>query len=432
MQATLDDFSLAPLNHTGLFGVFLGVHALEDGLCALHAGVGCKAKTQARLVHHDLGRESHSRVGWTELSEEELIKDPGQRLVKAISELHVRRKPRVILLVASRAVEFTGIDLPALAGQARKELGIPVIALPRAADQPDLWHGYAAVIRALLGELDWSKPPGDRVSLAGAFFHRHEMEQAANLAELKRLTGALGARLGPTLLGGESFSSLQRLPQSGLLVCLPCGDLDASRIAESTGRKTIEVGLPLSLTASASFLRTLGWALDLPDQRIEEVVEAEVARAAPRIDMVRQRLPRLLAGREVAILADTPTAAGWTMLAQELGLSPSLVVLMDRHAEPERWYRELLDKMGGSVPGELKLVCRPSLPGLRRLADDRKPHLLIRPDLDLSGTGWESIPTVETGFPQNHKHFVYPIPELGFAGAVALAQRVMDAAFRSH
>jgi hypothetical protein len=120
------------------------------------------------------------------------------------------------------------------------------------------------------------------------------------------------------------------------------------------------------------------------------------------------------------------------MLARDLGLNPSLVVLLDRHAGPEQWYRELIGKMGGQPPGGQELVSRPTLPVLRRLADDRDLSLVIRPDQALAGTSWESIPTVEFGFPQNHKHFVYPMPELGYAGAVALAQRVMDAAFKSH
>jgi nitrogenase molybdenum-iron protein alpha/beta subunit len=120
-KPALEDFRLAPVTHTGLFGVFLGVHAIDDALCVLHAGVGCKAKTQARLVHHDLGRESHTRVGWTELSEEELIRDPGERLPRTIAELYQRRKPNVILLISSTAVEYTGIDLTALAARVKAE-----------------------------------------------------------------------------------------------------------------------------------------------------------------------------------------------------------------------------------------------------------------------------------------------------------------------
>ena len=213
---------------------------------------------------------------------------------------------------------------------------------------------------------------------------------------------------------------------------MPCGDLDAAWLFETTGRKTVELGLPLSVKASSNWLRGLGRALNLPDGQIEKALAAEESRALPRIEMVRQRLPRLLASRNVAILADTPSAAGLTMLIQELGLHPSLVVLLDRHAEPESWFGELIERMGGTQPKGLELVGRPTLPGLRRLADGRSLGLVMRPDLDLSGTAWDSIPAVEYGFPSNRKHFVYPMPELGFAGAVALAQRVMDAASGSH
>ena len=44
-MSRLARFSLWPLPHTGLFGVFLGVHAVADALHVLHTGVGCKGKT---------------------------------------------------------------------------------------------------------------------------------------------------------------------------------------------------------------------------------------------------------------------------------------------------------------------------------------------------------------------------------------------------
>ena len=48
------------------------------------------------------------------------------------------------------------------------------------------------------------------VSLVGYLFHRYEHEQAANLAELRRLVEGLGAHLGPTFLAGGSVDTLQR------------------------------------------------------------------------------------------------------------------------------------------------------------------------------------------------------------------------------
>ena len=96
-------FSLAPLPHTGLFGVFLGVHAVGDALHVLHTGVGCKGKTQRQLVEHDLGREAHPQVGWTELSEEDLIRAVAVRLREAVPELQRRRRAAVLLVTASTA-----------------------------------------------------------------------------------------------------------------------------------------------------------------------------------------------------------------------------------------------------------------------------------------------------------------------------------------
>jgi nitrogenase molybdenum-iron protein alpha/beta subunit len=168
----------------------------------------------------------------------------------------------------------------------------------------------------------------------------------------------------------------------------------------------------------------LGTELSLSESKIKEIVAAEEAKALPRMEQVRRRLPRLLPGPEVAIVADSPNAAGLTLLARELDLIPAVVALTDRLADPEKRYRELT-----ATP---ELITRPTLPGLRELPERHAFHLAIRPDLSLAGTAWEELPTVEYGFPANRKHFVYPMPELGYAGAVALAQRIMDAASGAH
>ena len=431
------EFAIPPLAHTGLFGAFLGCHAISDAIQVLHTGVGCKGKTQVHLVEHDLGREAHAKVGWTELTEAEWIQAPLVRLREAARELCRRRRPGGIVLTTSTAVEYTGVDLEAAAEAVEGEVGVPVLALPGVASSPDLYSGYSAVVRALLGRVDWSRPPAEglEAALAGYFFHRYEHEQAANLAELRRLAEGLGVNLGPVLLSGEPMEALLAAHHASAVLGLPYLGLDDAALGRLTMRPAGVVGLPLGLRATTRWLQALGGPLGVEPERVRRLIEREEGRASSRLGLAR----RVLSGRSLAIIADTPLVAGFMLLAQELGLTCPLVALLDRSLGGEEGLRALLDQVGARIPVTTKVLVAPSLLELRDLGGPLEPRagaapfdLVVRPDLGLAGTGWASIPTVEVGFPARRKHFVFPLPELGYAGAVALAGRLMDALFEAH
>jgi nitrogenase molybdenum-iron protein alpha/beta subunit len=147
---------------------------------------------------------------------------------------------------------------------------------------------------------------------------------------------------------------------------------------------------------------------------VKQVIQREEARAGRGLEIAR----RVLSGRRLCIVADTPLAVGLSSLAEELGLETVLVVLLDRSLDGR--------------PGGKKIVRDPTLSDLRELAARTPFDLAIRPSLALEGTVWEAVPTVECGFPASRKHFIYPLPELGYTGAVAMAQRLMDAARAVH
>ncbi|MFH2006090.1 MAG: nitrogenase component 1 [bacterium] len=421
----LRQFSISPLPYTGLFGVFLGCHAVADALHVLHTGVGCKGKTQRQLVRHDLGREAHEKVGWTELGEAELIRDVAAGLRKAVPELQARRQAAALLVTASAAVELTGADLEAAVREMEAELGLPVVLIPGAASAPDLYAGYGAVVQALVRMVDWSRTPDPRptVSLVGHLFHRYEHEQAANLTELRRLVEGLGASLGPTFLAGESVATLAQAHAASALVRLPYAGCTADELSALTGRPVAACGLPMGLRGTANWLRTLAKTLDVGRGRVTSFIERGEYKTTSRLALARERL----SGRRLAIVAEAPRAAGWVLLAQELGLVPALIVLTDRTLGGAPALEAHVAAAGGELPSDAPVVVDPSLIELREFAEEHVFDLAVRPDLSLAGSGWERIPTVETGFPANHKHFVFPLPELGYGGTVALAQRLLDA-----
>ncbi len=407
----------------------MGVHAIDDALHVLHTGVGCKGKTQRQLVEHDLAREAHTQVGWTELKDEDLIRDVARQLEVSATELWRRRKAGSLVITASAAVELTSTDLAAAAANLEERLGVPVLFLPEMATAADLYQGFGAVVRAFVDRVSWSEPPADEmvVSPVGYFMHRYEQEHAANLAELRRLLEGLGARMGPTFLSGEGTEALARAHAARLLLRLPYAGMTVRELEETSSRAVCAAGLPIGVRATGQWLRRVGAALGVGSSRVKRLLEGRERRLAPRLELARRRLE----GRRVAICADTPLAAGWLLLAQELGMEVALLVLLDRSLGGRVELLAQLDAAGGELDPWTRVVESPSLRELRTLAGSSGEKvaldLVVRPDLSLAGTAWTTLPTVEIGFPSSHKHFVYPLPELGFTGALALAQRLMDA-----
>lgn len=223
------------------------------------------------------------------------------------------------------------------------------------------------------------------------------------------------------------MDTLRRAHAARLLVRLPYAGMSARDLGSLTSRQVCELGLPLGLRATSNWLRGVGKGLGVASTQVEALVSSREARVAPRLVLARRRL----GGRRLAILADTPLAVGWVLLAQELGLELPLVVLLDRTLGGEASLRAGVATAGGEVASHTRVVDAPTLLELRDLAgepgDTSLFDLVVRPDLSLAETPWARLPTLEMGFPAPHKHFVFPLPELGYNGAVALAQRLLDA-----
>ena len=70
------------------------------------------------------------------------------------------------------------------------------------------------------------------------------------------------------------------------------------------------------------------------------------------------------------------------------------------------------------------------LNGARR--DPNEHKIYIMPEIEMDKENRDLIKTVQLGFPSLRKHFVYTLPYMGFNGAAALAQRILDASVNIH
>lgn len=424
----LSVFELRDQDHTDLFGVFLGVHALPGSVLFLHTTVGCKFKTQMHLVDHDWFRESHNQRLWTGVDDARLIAGSGQRLLEFARTWYERRRPALAVVVTNAAVELSAFDVEAAVEELRRTLPCPVLLLKAPGYRGGLIRGYRRFMEAVWPLFSWDRPPrDDHVALAGYLFDRYERDHAANLQEIRRLLQAVDLRLSGVVFSGEPFEDLRmEVPLARTVGLLPL----ARGLVPPGERRVVEADLPLGLTGCAAFLRAIGDGAGVDRARVEAVIDREMTRAVPLMAQAARRLQ----GMRVGVFLDTAMAAAVTAFLLDLGLEVPFVALTDGDDADEGRFQAMLSRLAPPGSPAPEVVLRgPSrneaIQKFLEVAARRPVPIAVGSAVQRQVLNRHLTFVVELGFPATQRHALYPMPFLGFNGAVALTQRVLDAAY---
>lgn len=422
----IEQFRLKDIDHTDLFGIFMAVHAVPGAVMLLHTTVGCKFKTQLHLVDHDWFRESHNQRLWTGVDDARLISGSGKRLVEFATTWYERRRPELFVVTTNAAVELSAFDVEAAVDELRMRLPCPVILLKAPGYDGSMWRGYRRLISALEPMLEWDEPvQKDSVGLIGYLFDRFEMDHAANLGEIKRLLGSLGLSMAGTMFGGDSFDQMRATGRASTLAFLPYAEAVAPTFA-ARGRTMVNLDLPVGLAGTTNFLKTLAGTAGVDGALVDSVVDRELSRIVPRIAHAARRL----SGTRVAVFADTPLAAGLVAWLTELGCEVPQVFLIDGPEASEKAFRSAAERMGASFARPVDVFVGPSrdkaLAAFAGESDREFIPIVVGTSFQKRAmTGERAV--IEIGYPSVDKHWLYPLPWMGYAGALALAQRLVDA-----
>lgn len=439
---SLDDFGLRVSNLGRITGVSIAIHAVPDAFLLMHTGVGCKYKAAAQIAQHDWQVHPNRREAWTEVGDRALIQGSAERIGPYARSWYERRRPAFMAVVVAGFLDMTGEDFAAEVRRLDAELPCRVALIPGGGFDGDMYEGYGRTLRELAAGVDWSRRPvrDDEVAVLGYWFDRYEPDHLGNLQQLRVLLDGLGLRLGPVLLSGRPWDELMRAHRAATVVQLPyarpvAGDLDAT-----IPRRHVRTGLPLGLRATGRWLREVAAAAGVAEERAASF-------AASREAYAREQLAKLTdrwRGVGAAVMADGPLAAGLCSLLDELGLRVRLVALRDTSLGG----REAFD---GGLDADAEILERPSMARLReRLSSavlEQRVHVVLGSAIELglleSAAREELAPVygladshllppacIEIGFPSSGYHLTHAAPFLGYGGAVALAQRILNASPR--
>jgi nitrogenase molybdenum-iron protein alpha/beta subunit len=176
---------------------------------------------------------------------------------------------------------------------------------------------------------------------------------------------------------------------------------------------------------------------------VEAFIASQLEHARPQLAKVSERFR----GLRVAVFAETPLAAGLCGLLMEMGMLPVWVGLRDESLGGRQALEATLAADGFSLPEDAQVSQRPSLRCVRKrileLAGERKLHGIFGSAVELGllrtfsarelSEIYPDFPAqkhilfeLECGFPSSNYHLTHATPSLGFGGAVAWAQRILN------
>jgi len=428
-------FELFDMDGGDLLGIFAGVHAVPGAIMLLHTTVGCKFKTQLQISDHDWGRESHNQRLWTGVDDARIITGSGQRLVEFATTWYQRRKPEVFVVATNASIELSAFDVEAAVEELRLRLPIPVLYLKAPGHEGSIQSGYRRFTRAvapMLAPASTDPAAARSVALGGYFLDRYEMEHAANVGEIRRLLVQCGLSWRGAMFDGSSWDSVLAAGQARNMIWLPYGHGIASACGND-GRTHCETDLPVGLTGTSAFLDRLGRDFGLDAAAIDAVKDRELSRVVPLI----KRAVGTIAGRRVAVFLDTPSAAAVVSFLTELGCEVPLVCLTDGTSGSETAFFDACARLGACF--ESGGSFRPARPRVLAGRSHNTQYLEFQNECrngfisvafgsSIQSAALESagVQVIEMGFPSVNKHWLYPMPWMGYNGAVALVQRLLD------
>lgn len=437
---TLEDFALKSMHFASMTGVCLGAHAVSDAFLLMHSGVGCKYKTASQAAQHDWGEHPNVREAWTQVSEAHLVAGCATRIGPFARAWWERRSSALMVVVSAYFIELTGDDVRNEVTKVEETLpDCQMVYVPTAAPNQGFFDGYAAVMREVMGRMDWSRPPTQprQAAVYGFFFHRYEPDCKGDVSQLKALMKAANVDAGAILFSGGPYADIQRAPEAKYALMLPYARPHREVIeGHLAGREIVHLDLPIGIAGTCRFVRELAVATGTDVRRVDAWLKSQVDGLKKELDRTARYLERL----SFAVFAETPLAAGLVSLLSEIGVRVPVVGLRDTEGclGGKEEFLAILARNGVSADG-IQIMQEPSLRRIQEvitplgetgeltgiIGSTHEVDLFVQlpPTHPLSG----HIVLIEAGFPQNAWHPVFGQPTFGFLGVASWAQRVADA-----
>lgn len=411
------------LNAPYPLGALLAVNAIPDAHFLMD-GAEC-SMTKPEFIHgnHDLASTLLSsagahRVAHTYKDFADIVRDREPEIGRSVKALMDRDDCGLVFFSPRPCCSILAVDYPRIFRTAAADCAKPVLRLPADALTGDWLDGYADALAMLadIVDLKGAKPNAKKVAIVGYMMDRAEPDHLGNIAELRRLLAALGLELVSVWLGGDPYGKLSAVKDAGTILSLPYGRKAAQRLGERLKVPVVELELPFGLLGAEAWVRSVAEACGRPARKAEALIEAELA---PVLKQLAWVVPQALLHKRVALAADPHLFTGLVRLAEDLGLEVAAGAVMAHRGK-------LPKGLGEEFPELPRVLCEPTGgEWAAELAAAGRVDLLVANSLFMQGS--PAPANVELGYPSYGYHALTSAPFLGFAGALKLVERMLNA-----
>ncbi|MCC8190874.1 MAG: hypothetical protein LIP77_09630 [Planctomycetes bacterium] len=339
-----------------LGGALAAAGALPRTIPILHSGPGCAANftwTQNGAAGLQVaGHCAGLSVPGSNLQESEVVFGGHDRLHEQIRHTLDIMDGDLYLVLTGCVPEIIGDDVDSVVNEYAND-GANILAASTAGFKGCSYFGYEQVLKALFRGVVrrgtarredlvnvWGVPP-----LMDVFWR-------GNLAGVQGLLAKLGLRANVFFGPDASLEEIRDAAAARLNIVLSdvYGVEAAELFRDLHGVDYITTPLPLGAAASDRFLRTVGDALGLPEERVESIVDREGRRHYRYLEPLLDVYNDMEAQRFALVVGDANYAfAAADFLADDLGWLPELVAVTDDLPEEKR-QRLLANRSARGLP----------------------------------------------------------------------------------
>jgi nitrogenase molybdenum-iron protein beta chain len=407
----------------------LGIHKC---LPHSHGSQGCCSYHRSTLTRH---YKEPVMAGTSSFTEGASVFGGGANLVQAIDNIFTLYEPDVIAVHTTCLSETIGDDIPAFAHQAKTKGSIPEGKFVIHTNTPSYVgshvSGFANMTKSMVDYFSASTGEAlNQVNIIPGFV------EPADMAEIKRLTGLVGAKcvLFPDTSGvlNAPLTGRQKMyPDGGVTVpelistgdskvTLALGQFASLPAAEALNAKCkvplVSLDLPIGLLATDRFVDALRSRMGL------EVPEAVNVERGQLLDLATD-MEQYFSGKRVALSGDPDQLIALTEFLATLGMVPAHVVTGTPGKAFERRIAEIVAPTGKSVNvkagGDLFL--------LHQWIKSEPVDLLIGNTYCKYIAKDEDIPLIRMGFPVVDRIGHIYFPTVGYRGGIRLMEKILDA-----
>lgn len=306
--------------YAGSKGVVFG--PIKDILHITHGPIGCAYftwGTRRNLMSQEEGRECYSGYCLsTDVKETDIVFGAEKKLATAIREAYAIFKPECISVFCTCPIGLIGDDIESVCRKAEEDLKIKIIPVRcegyRGVSQSAGHHiASNALMEHLVGTEELENPGPFDVNVFG------EYNIGGDYWVVKDLLERVGYRIVSPFTGDASFHDIAKAHRAKLniLLCHRSINYTNRMMEEKYGIPWLKVNY-LGVEDTIKTLRDMAAFFDDPGltRRTEAVIDEEMAKIQPTIDMYRKRL----AGKRVMILVGGSRAHHFRNMFETLGM----------------------------------------------------------------------------------------------------------------